>query len=169
MYIVPSSSCPYLISNYELITNKLQIENKEIIIGTDQNFDHLNIHCAYSKHLLETFFAACLVPTITRPTKITNESATLIDNINVSGNRLEYLRSGILVAYISDHFPLFTGTFFRHCIHKNSTNSYRKRDTTAIYRINTLLLATARSPLQQLHINDQFDFVNINLLEYINI
>ena len=142
MYIVPSSSCPYLISNYELITNKLQIENKEIIIGTDQNCDHLNIHCAYSKHLLETFFAACLVPTITRPTKITNESATLIDNINVSGNRLEYLRSGILVAYISDHFPLFTGTFFRHCIHKNSTNSYRKRDTTAIYRINTIDVRT---------------------------
>ena len=47
----------------------------------------------HSKHLLETFFAACLVPTITRPTRITSESATLIDNIYVSGNRLEYLRS----------------------------------------------------------------------------
>ena len=33
---------------------------------------------AYSKHLLETFFAGCLVPTITRPTRITSESATLI-------------------------------------------------------------------------------------------
>ena len=53
---------------------------------------------AYSKHLLETFFAGCLVPTITRPTRITSESATLIDNIYVSGNTLEYLRSGILVA-----------------------------------------------------------------------
>ena len=70
------------------------------------NFDYLNIHCAYSKHLLETFFAACLVPTITRPIRITSESATLIDNIYVSGNRLEYLRSGILVADIYDHFPI---------------------------------------------------------------
>ena len=85
---VPKSSCPDSITNYELLTNKLQNENKEIIIGTDQNFDYLNIHCAYSKHLLETFFAACLVPTITRPTRITSESATLIDNIYVSGNRL---------------------------------------------------------------------------------
>ena len=82
VYRVPNSSCPNSITNYELITNKLQNENKEIIIGTDQNFDYLNIHCAYSKHLLETFFAACLVPTITRPTRITSESATLIDNIN---------------------------------------------------------------------------------------
>ena len=172
VYRVPNSSCPNSITNYELITNKLQNENKEIIIGTDQNFDYLNIHCAYSKHLLETFFAACLVPTITRPTRITSESATLIDNIYVSGNRLEFLRSGILVADISDHFPifLFTGKHVvRQCKPKNNTTSYRKLDTTAIDRINTLLLATDWSPLQQLHINDQFECVNTKLLEYINI
>ena len=171
VYREPNSSCPNSITNYELITNKLQNENKEIIIGTDQNFDYLNIHCAYSKHLLETFFAACLVPTITRPTRITSESATLIDNIYVSGNRLEYLRSGILVADISDHFPIFvfTGKHVRQCKPKNNTNSYRKLDTTAIDRINTLLLATDWSPLQQLHINDQFDCVNTKLLEYMNI
>ena len=50
------------------------------------------------------------MPTITRPTRITSESATLIDTIYVSGNRLEYLRSGILVADISDHFPIFVFT-----------------------------------------------------------
>ena len=106
MYRVPSSSCPDSIRNYELITDKLQNENKEIIIGTDQNFDYLNTNCAYSKHVLETFLSACLVPTITRPTRITSESATLIDNIYVSGNKLENLLSGILVADISDHFPI---------------------------------------------------------------
>ena len=46
---------------------------------------------------------------------------------------------------------------------------FRKVDTTAVDRINTLLLATDWSPLQSLHINDQFDFVNTKLLEYINI
>ena len=71
MYRVPNSSFPGSITNYELITNELQNENKEIIIGTDQNADYLNTHCAYSKHLLESFFAAGLVPTITRPTRIT--------------------------------------------------------------------------------------------------
>ena len=120
---------------------------------------------------LKHFFAAGLVPTIARPTRITSESATVIDNIYVSGNRLEHLRSDILVADISDHFPIFvsTGKNVRHCKRKNNTNSYRKLDITAIDRINTLLLATDWSSLQQLHINDQFDFVNIKLLEYINI
>ena len=104
-------------------------------------------------YLDNLLFLACLVPTITRPTRITSESATLIDNIYVSGNRLEYLRSGILVADISDHFPifLFTGKNVRHCKPKNNTNYYIKLDTTAIDRINTLLLATYWSPLQQLH------------------
>ena len=32
VYRVPNSSCPDSITNYELITNKLQNENKEIII-----------------------------------------------------------------------------------------------------------------------------------------
>ncbi len=55
VYRVPNSSCPDSITNYELITNKLQNENKEIIIGTDQNVDYLNIHCAYSNIFLKHF------------------------------------------------------------------------------------------------------------------
>ena len=96
------------------------------------------------------------MPTITRPTRITSESATLIDNIYVSGNMLEHLRSGILVAVFSDHFPIFlsTGKNVRHCKPKNNTNSYRKLDTTPIDRINTLLLATDWSSLQQLHLTN---------------
>ena len=75
------------------------------------------------------------------------------------------------VANHFQHFPIFvfTGKKVRHCKPKNNTNSYRKLDTTAIDRINSLLLATDWSPLQQLHVNDQFDFVNTKLLEYINI
>ena len=163
MYRLPNSSCPDSITNYELITNKLQNENKEIIIGTDQNVDYLNTHCAYSKHLLETFFAAGR-RSQDRPELLVN--LPLYENIYVSGNRLEHLRPGILVADISDHFPIFvsTGKNVRHCKPKNNTNSYRKLDTTASDRINTLLLATAWSSLQ-LHINVQFDFVNTKILE----
>ena len=110
------------------------------------------------------------MPTITRPTRITSESATLIDNIYVSGNKLDNLLSGILVADISDHFPIFliTGKNVRHCkLKKNSNCEYTVY--TATDRINTLLLATDWSPLQPLHINDQFDFVNNKLLEYIKL
>ena len=45
------------------------------------------------------------VPTITRPTRITKSTATLIDNIFLSQSWLEKYNSGILVNDMSDHLP----------------------------------------------------------------
>ena len=170
IYRIPGASCPDSISKYELITNKLQNENKEIILGTDQNFDYLNPNCVYSKLLLETFFSAGLVPTITRPTRITHATATLIDNLYVSVKRLDNLVSGILVEDLSDHFPVFV--FIgknRSKPKKVTTFEYRKLDTTATDQIINLLHATDWSPLLSLNIEEQFNFVNNTLKEYINI
>ena len=46
-----------------------------------------------------------LVPTITRPTRITKNSATLIDNILVSQKSCGRFESNILIDNISDHLP----------------------------------------------------------------
>ena len=50
-----------------------------------------------------------LIPVITNPTRITETSATLIDNIFTNDLKSE-LNSGILYSDISDHFPVFTIT-----------------------------------------------------------
>ena len=51
-------------------------------------------------------FTHMFCPTISKPTRITNYSATLIDNIITNIN--EYpIKSGILYNDISDHFPIF--------------------------------------------------------------
>ena len=46
-----------------------------------------------------------LIPTCTRPTHITNSSATLIDNIIVSQNLCGAYTSNILINDTSDHLP----------------------------------------------------------------
>ena len=46
-----------------------------------------------------------LVPTITRPTRITNSTATLTDNIFISKLLQRSFDSMILVEDISDHLP----------------------------------------------------------------
>ena len=45
-------------------------------------------------------------PTITKPTRVTDASATLIDHMWI--NRINYYSSGILYTNISDHFPIFS-------------------------------------------------------------
>ena len=59
--------------------------------------DFINIMSSYS-----------LYPSITKPTRITPTSATLIDNIFTNLN--SYQTSGIIVADVSDHLPVFIST-----------------------------------------------------------
>ena len=53
-------------------------------------------------------------PLITRPSRITSHSATLIDNI-FANNFFELSRSGLLFSDISDHLPVFS-------IHSDNVN-----------------------------------------------
>ena len=68
-------------------------------------------------------------PTISKPTRITNYSATLIDNIIT--NIHEYpIKSGILYNDISDHFPIFN-------IYKLGWQNTKK--FKSIFKLNTNL------------------------------
>ena len=79
---------------------------KGIIIGLDHNLDFLK---ADKHHATNDFIQSNLdfglIPTVTRPTRITNTSATLIDNIIVSQNLCGAYTSNILVNDTSDHLP----------------------------------------------------------------
>ena len=57
---------------------------------------------------LSNMYASSLIPVINRPTRVTNETATLIDNIFISDCCInnDYLH-GIFTTDISDHFPIF--------------------------------------------------------------
>ena len=81
-------------------------KNHNLVIGLDHNMDFLKS----AKHpqtleFLEMNLDLDLKPTITRPTRITTKTATLIDNVFLS-QRLQYqYTSNILVDDISDHLP----------------------------------------------------------------
>ena len=71
------------------IKHKLSMEkeNKELIIGMDHNFDLLkSLEHKKTQHFLDTLLNKELFPTITQPTRIIRQSATLIDNVFVSLN-----------------------------------------------------------------------------------
>ena len=55
---------------------------------------------------LNTLLTHALIPTITKPTRITHRSATLIDNIYLKMNTKITARAGILITDLSDHMPV---------------------------------------------------------------
>ena len=75
----------------------------------DYNINLLNTdkHAA-SQDFVDILFSHSFFPTITKPTRVTDKSATLIDNIFYN-NYVQNTSSltGILYTGISDHFPIF--------------------------------------------------------------
>ena len=85
----------------------MNIANKNIFICGDFNIDLLNpSNHRSTEDFINAMQSMSLLPTITKPTRVTSHSATIIDNIftNVIDNKT----NGILISDISDHLPVFT-------------------------------------------------------------
>lgn len=99
------------------------LNQKIMFVGGDFNIDLLNPN----KHkktddYINTLFSIGLFPLITKPSRITSHSATLIDNI--FSNEIESnIVSGLMINDISDHLPVFV-------LHKNE---YQKNEEDTMF------------------------------------
>ena len=85
---------------------KLKKSKHEIVHGMDHNLDLLKSHCHAPTHqFLDSILEKDCIPTITRPTRITKSTATLIDNFVVGRNIFTIQKSGIIINDLSDHLP----------------------------------------------------------------
>ena len=75
----------------------------------DFNINLLNYyHHIETRDYVDAMFSNAFLPLITKPTRITPTSATLIDNIysnDILGESTQM--QGIIYTYISDHLPIF--------------------------------------------------------------
>ena len=86
VYRVPGTNEKTFITRYKNLLKRISATKKvNIIIGIDQNLDYikLNQH-KNTSDFLNTNISLELLPTITKPTRITKNSATLIDNVYIS-------------------------------------------------------------------------------------
>ena len=82
-------------------------ENKEVYICGDFNFDLLKIDTDhFTQHFLNLLCSYGLLPHILQPTRVTESSATIIDNI-FSNNIQDDIISGNLLLTLSEHFSQF--------------------------------------------------------------
>jgi hypothetical protein len=81
-----------------------------------------------SKEFIDLLSANSLYPTISKPTRITSHSATLIDNIFT--NNLEHdIMSGMLYSDLADNLPVFQITNFQPQQHKVLVNIKTRKIT----------------------------------------
>ena len=111
---VPGTNETESIARFEEVITSISQTNNDVIIGTDQNFDYINVNTNTNvSNLLNLFISSGIVPSITRPTRITHTSATLIDNLYVKCHGYENISSGIITVDLSDHLPIIV------CMGKN--------------------------------------------------
>ena len=107
IYKPPSSNTVEFLNLYNDFVRNLNNACSCVIIGGDFNIDLLKSeHEKYAREFMDVNMTNCLIPTITKPTRVTKSSATLIDNIFISKN-LDVLshNSCIITEDSSDHFP----------------------------------------------------------------
>ena len=108
LYRPPNTNDSKFVEEYKcLLTNLYKSsKTKKLILGMDHNLDFLkhSIH-KRTQDFIELNLDNNLLPSITRPTRITKSSATQIDNIIVSQSLMTNCKSRIVIDDISDHLP----------------------------------------------------------------
>ena len=105
-YRAPSSSIPEFCDELDLFLH--EFGKKNLYVCGDFNID---LVCYDTNRDVKTFvdvlYSHSVYPTITRPTRVTINSATLIDNIFTNCIGVQ-MKSGIFCTDVSDHLPVFS-------------------------------------------------------------
>ena len=106
LYRPPNTVISNFLDEYKHLILWLKSPRKMLIIGCDHNMDLLEsmMRCS-TESFVDLNLDNDLLPCIMKPTRITKETATLIDNIFVSSCLSERITSSIIVNDMSDHLP----------------------------------------------------------------
>ena len=106
LYRPPNQSLTESISDIRKLLDSLDNKNKDLVICSDYNLDLLKMS-DHSKTMefVELLSTYNLYPTITKPTRLTHTTATLIDNIFVGKEHYDNYKSMLILDDLSDHLP----------------------------------------------------------------
>ena len=89
------------------VLDKINNENKNAVIMGDMNIDLLKYGCHDKTNVyLDSIFSHGFLPLITKPTRIAQQSSTLIDHI-YSNHNFTSSQSGIIINDVADHYGTF--------------------------------------------------------------
>ena len=126
IYRPPNDKLEQFKQSLSEILQKIDLKKKKCYIMGDFNVDLLKVEeSRHSNDVFNCTFSSSFYPLISKPTRITSGSATLIDNIFV--NSLVYnFTSGLLSTDLSDHLPIFQITISLTQNTTKKTTKHRK-------------------------------------------
>ena len=106
IYRPPNTNVDLFIDEVVRVISQFDLESyKNVIFCGDFNLNMLSLEVDVSvRRFIDCMYSVSLIPIITRPTRITEHSQTLIDNFFLH-NPTNYFASTLL-SDISDHFPI---------------------------------------------------------------
>ena len=118
------------------LLRKISNERKKCIIMLDFNIDLLKIDTnGQTTGFIRGMFAGAFYPTISRPKRVTQQTATVIDNIIT--NMHEYpVTSVIFYNDISCHFPVFDFYSMERSKQEKYTTVYRRKTCSEMITLN---------------------------------
>ena len=133
IYKHPSANVDEFSKVLDEFLKQLNMNKYEVYILGDMNIDLFKHHTHLpTGRYLDMLYSHNLLPVITKPTRITSHTATLIDHIYT--NTANRLISGVIPVDISDHLPIFctvetsvkqqNGHFYFRDYSKFNTESY---------------------------------------------
>lgn len=164
IYRPPGDNLSIFNDHYCQLLDKIPHTKNNCFITGDFNINLLNYetHCE-TGNFLNNIFSHFQYPTITRPTRFSPTSSSLIDNIfinNVSNN----YHAGLLISDISDHLPVFyisDNRLIEPCKKKFLFKTYR--DTNE-YNVQHFSQSLAEFDWQDLNLNNNANVTYDNFL-----
>ena len=109
------------------------------------------------------------VPTITKPSRITKSSATLIDNIFISKKLQKQYKSGLIINDSSDHLPCFNVlSNVMSSLKEPVKVESRKLNTDALNKIRHDLSMTNWECIKSMNVNSSFEYFHDKLMTSLN-
>ena len=110
------SSINEFTKDVKVLLNQIKSETTNVIITGDVNINLLNINTNNKiTEFIDLWLSSGYLPQLTSPTRITLNSATLIDNIFIKSSHTDFINEkGIITSDLSDHYPSFIEFNYTH-------------------------------------------------------
>ena len=160
MYRIPNSNLSDFVRDYKEIISMTD-DVKDVVIGSDFNLDLIksSIHKP-TMQFLEDFLLKGFVMTISKPTRVTHSSATLIDNIICKGSTIFGYDSFVLLEDLSDHYPCIMRFEMVDRDHGDDMVIYKRKLNDKTYlKINQELLFHDWSVMRNMDTNQSYNYL----------